>query len=444
MIKVSKTAFTIAKISTIVFPIIIGIIAAIATIVLAFTIATTASNFLIFPILALEALGVIVLGVIVLGSAFTAVFFACFFIAHQIYKKAMVEIVFLPKKNGNLIYNQTDAIKRLAQQELKKNHNGNPKALMQKCKNIINTAIQKVQKMSFSDFLNKTENKPNTNEDLIKKRGEFDRSRTNEIFLALNPNTDVTTINSTNENATWISKMNTQACEIATRHNAKVFVPCRQDSDPLILDQATFSGYCLGHVFAWGKDIQDQSYPTLSLCSNKELLYAQKTQPLDNLKAHYSQRKPNKLSGITREEKQMSFSNTALNIFNTLDDNSTYTLGLTGSNMTSGKIFKHATGIRKYGTNGVEYFDPNIGLIRFDNRKDFVAYMSDALMESPLNLNGCSIDSISIFAMPYKNKQIAGGDVWDKQCRPLNTGTCQNTQQNIAKDSSHNTSLAFS
>ncbi|VEG91609.1 hypothetical protein [Legionella spiritensis] len=170
------------------------------------------------------------------------------------------------------------------------------------------------------------------------------------------------------------------------RQYASHFLPFDQSYDPF--KGSDFIGYCWGHTHRYGKLVSQESLEQLSVASDRGLYH--------RFRANWTYgdtllRRKDWYFVMTREEK---IRKTLWAMLSRLDDQSVFNFNF----LVSDANF-HSTGLRMAG-NGIEYYETNYGLIRFDSRENAVNFLTYHLLNKVQHSQG----EICWVKLPYPNK----------------------------------------
>lgn len=166
------------------------------------------------------------------------------------------------------------------------------------------------------------------------------------------------------------------------------YLPFNQSNDPF--KGTDFEGYCWGHTHQYGRLVSEGHLDHLSSASNKQLYdtYNRNCTLVDILF-----RRVGIYFNVSIEQKMRS---AIWNALKDMDAKSTFNF-----NYAINKEF-HSTSLRMVG-NGMEYYENNYGVVRFDTREAAVNFIAGHIMEELRCAENGELNLITVYKLPYSN-----------------------------------------
>jgi hypothetical protein len=174
------------------------------------------------------------------------------------------------------------------------------------------------------------------------------------------------------------------------------YLPFNQVNDPF--KGPDFAGYCWGHTHRYGKLVAKGCLDYLSQASSKKL-YETFTRNWTITDILF--RRIGWYFSVQLEQKMRSA------IWNALKDMDETTIF--NFNFLIKNHGFHSTGLRMVG-DGIEYYENNYGLVRFNTREDAVNFLAAHLLKEASKVIGGEVSFITVYKLPYKNDPDE--DIW--------------------------------
>jgi hypothetical protein len=170
---------------------------------------------------------------------------------------------------------------------------------------------------------------------------------------------------------------------------ASHYLPFNQSNDPF--KGSDFPGYCWGHTHNYGKLVSEGRINHLSSASNKDLYdtFRQNWTFIDILF-----RRIGWYFNVNLEQKIRS---AIWNALKDLDDKTTFNF-----NFLINKEGFHSTSLRMVSGGGIEYYENNYGVVRFETREAAVNFLAGHLLAEASH-RGQEISFITVYKLPYSN-----------------------------------------
>ncbi|CEK10375.1 hypothetical protein [Legionella hackeliae] len=166
------------------------------------------------------------------------------------------------------------------------------------------------------------------------------------------------------------------------------FIPFDQSNDPF--KGSDFNGYCWGHSHRYGRLASMGVLDSLSVASDKKLYTTFK----DNWS--FADILFRRVGWYFAVRQEIKIRNAIWDALKQLDEKSTLNFNFLVN--TSGF---HSTALRMVG-NGVEYYENNYGLVKFNSRENAVNFLTKHLLHQALQAQG-EVSFITVYKLPYDN-----------------------------------------
>jgi hypothetical protein len=166
------------------------------------------------------------------------------------------------------------------------------------------------------------------------------------------------------------------------------YLPFSQSNDPF--KGSDFRGYCWGHSHRYGELAATGKLDELSVASDERLYETFKTNWT------YTDILFRRVGWYFSVKLEMQLRQTIWNALKQLDDKTTLNF-----NFSINTVGFHSTSIRMVG-DGVEYYENNHGLVKFNTRESAVNFLSAHLLHKAQKANG-DINFITVYKLPYSN-----------------------------------------
>ncbi|CDZ76629.1 hypothetical protein BN59_00903 [Legionella massiliensis] len=167
------------------------------------------------------------------------------------------------------------------------------------------------------------------------------------------------------------------------------YLPFNQSNDPF--KGSDFSGYCWGHTHQYGKLISQGLLDHLSTASNKDLY---KTFRQNWTFADILFRRVGWYFKVNLEAQMRA---AIWNALKDMDDQTTFNFNFLIKNHGF-----HSTSLRMVGE-GMEYYENNYGVVRFNTREEAVNFLVRHLLHEASNVFGGEVSFITVYKLPYSN-----------------------------------------
>ncbi len=179
------------------------------------------------------------------------------------------------------------------------------------------------------------------------------------------------------------------------------YIPFNQSNDPF--KGSDFQGYCWGHTHEYGKLSSEGRLENLTQASSKKVYNTYQT---NFTLADIVFRRVGWYFSVQQEQKMRD---AIWNALKDLDEKTIFNFNF----LTNGF---HSTGLRMVG-DGIEYYENNYGIVRFDTREDAVNFLAGHLLHEAQASNS-EVKFITVYKLPYENdpKQDLFSGLTDMGC----------------------------
>ncbi|RAP36642.1 hypothetical protein B1207_07505 [Legionella quinlivanii] len=167
------------------------------------------------------------------------------------------------------------------------------------------------------------------------------------------------------------------------------YVPFNQSNDPF--KGSDFAGYCWGHTHQYGKLISEGLLDNLSQASNKKLYRTFKQNWT------FSDILFRRIGWYFKVSLEKQMREAIWNALKDMDEKSTFNFNFLIKN----RGF-HSTSLRMVGE-GMEYYENNYGVVRFNTREDAVNFLANHLLHEASKVDGGEVSFITVYKLPYSN-----------------------------------------
>ncbi len=172
-------------------------------------------------------------------------------------------------------------------------------------------------------------------------------------------------------------------------------IPYSQIIDPIVQETA---GFCYGHVINWAQSISNKGYFNTSTVLSAEIIQSNSCEqqiPFPFRDFFFPANLPKKTDATEFETiNRIPLLRMLWNLLLKLSNDDIYFLS----------FHHHSTGIRRFGKNGIEYFDSNYGIFRFASKLDFLKFISiEILRYTSLSKSNLEFLKFSYHKLPFKN-----------------------------------------
>lgn len=302
---------------------------------------------------------------------------------------------------------------------------------------VVDDVEQLIQEIKQKSFFERVQQQP-VNRDIATIRMEFDAERKSRMAAGLiqiiskykldkQRNPQLVKVHAwLNESAEAISMPvyhNQNNCVMANIYiladiYASHFIPFNQSNDPLLGGEIV--GFCWGHAKRHGKLAANNQLNQLSI-ANDVTLYRQQKAGTNIIDWTF------RYKALYKIKHTKDIENSLWRLLDRIDFQHTYALCYRFNGRDDG----HATSIRRH-FDGIEFYDSNIGLLRFASQQQFVDFMI-LYFDTVTTRSQTSIKQIELLTLPHRNRYARQKDVIDQHLVGINLHTADEKAAMIHK-----------